>query len=505
MSSGAPPTVIEDGTPLHGPDIDVPARVAWLLRMSRLTAPGGAPSLRTTASELGTSVSRIHRLETGQLRSGALVDGYERLLGRPAGSLRAPIDVLCRTFPRLSPPDQDPGRPTATVRELSALTERVMPPYERPVAGGDWLAWARALSGPGSLGLPDWIARDLARVLTGEMNRSVGAAYPMRYEALALLRTGPYGEVVLDVAREAIADPHVQVLNDMMSAVGEAATPDAVAWCLELLADPRDRVLVGAVLALENMGTVSSDPHFWDGLADVLLDHLAAAEHGTQRWRWLSHLVRLVPAAVLSSRQQSARAALAPTPRVESWSRSRSNQHWADSEARARRVTDALGLVEQPMLARLVFDIVVSPYESHAVTSYMLLSGLPEVADLVCEQLVGIAETHPDPVLRERVGRRVTGMVHPTMPTLARTWLAGDTELRDRALLMAGCVGMQVPADVLRAALGGSAASRAAALHAAGMAGHPLLGELAADPDAEVAGGAAWWLARGCRVTEQAG
>lgn len=513
MPGGAPPTVAVDGTPLHGSAVDVAARCGWLLRTARLTAPRGAPSLHTMARELGTSVARLHRLETGQLRNGTLVTGYERLLGRPAGSLRAPIDVLCRTFPKASPPDQQPGEPVATVRELSALTAQVAgrDPHRvadtagraRRAAAGDWLAWARALSRPAALGLPEWTARELVTTLLDEMNRSVGVAYPIRYEALALLRCGPYGDVVLDVARAAVTDPHVQVLNDMMSAVGEAVTPEAVAWCLDLLGDDRDRVVAGAVLALEAMGAVGGDDRFWAGIVDVLLDHVAEVAEGTDRWRWLSHLVRLVPTPVLTATGRRVGARLAPAPRVATWSQGRRNQLWADCEAGARRATDALDLAEQPMLARLVFDIVVSPYESHAVTSYMLLSGLPDLATQVCEELAEVAGSHADPAIAERTGRRLAGMLHPVMPTAARAWLAdGDARLPESALRMAGCGGLVLPSDVLRAGVAEGGSSQRAALYAAGMTQHPVLEELLAHPDDAVAGAATWWRQRGPRLQE---
>lgn len=514
MAGGAPPTVISDRTPLQGPVVDVAARIGWVLRTARLTAAGGPPSLHAMAARLGTSVARLHRLETGQVRNGSLVDGYERVLGRPEGSLRAPIDVLCRTFPQQSPGDQDPGGVVSTVRELSDLTARVAPtvrrpgdaaeaPYDAAVPGGHWLAWARALSHPGAIGMPEWTAHELVTRLLGELNRSVGIAYPMRYEALALLRNGPYGEVVLDVAREALLDPHVQVLNDMMSAVGERVTPDAVAWCLGLLTDDRDRVVVGAVLALENMGTIGGTDDFWAGIVGEVVDRFDETEPGTERWRWLSHLVRLVPPTVATSRVRRLGQRLAPPARVETWSQTRRNQHWTDCEARARAVTDTLGLPEQPMLARLVFDIVVSPYESHAVTSYMLLSGLPLLADPVSEQLVAVAETHPDAVIRERAGRRLAGMLHHAMPRAAHSWLGGsDPDLRDRALLMAGCAGAAVPDEVLRRAVEDGPRSQRAALYAAGMTRHPLLDELRSHADEDVAGAAAWWTRQGPRLVE---
>ena len=126
--------MVNDETPLNGSDIDVGSRIGWTLRMARLTS-ARPPSLEALAAELGTSTARLHRLETGRLRDGSLIDGYERVLDRPAGSLRSPIDVLCRTFPP-APVDRDPGWRATTVEELSALTEEVA---GDSVDGGAWL------------------------------------------------------------------------------------------------------------------------------------------------------------------------------------------------------------------------------------------------------------------------------------------------------------------------------------------------------------------------------
>jgi hypothetical protein len=94
-----PDTELDDATPLDGARIDVAVRVGWLMRMARLGA-GGTPAvgLRELAERLGTNTTRLHRAETGRLRSGALLHAYEGALGLPAESLRAPVDVLCRGF-----------------------------------------------------------------------------------------------------------------------------------------------------------------------------------------------------------------------------------------------------------------------------------------------------------------------------------------------------------------------------------------------------------------------
>ena len=192
-----------------------------------------------------------------------------------------------------------------------------------------------------------------------------------------------------------------------MSAVGEAVTPDAVSWCLALLADERGQVVTAAAVALENMGQVAADgPAFWAGLVRPLAPLLDDCEPGTPRHEPLSHLWRLVPSTVHAAVGVTLRRPLAPDAKVLSSSRHRSDGHRRTVRAAALRITDDLGLPEQPLLARLVHDIAVSPYGARAVTSAMLLGALPTLARPVCEHLAVLAAEQDDPVLRQRVTAR---------------------------------------------------------------------------------------------------
>ena len=131
--SGGRTITVDDATALDGAEIDVSARVAWVLRMARTTA-GGPTQLRALADD-GTSAARLSRMETGQLRDGRVVDGYEAALGLVAGSLRAPIDILCRSFPhsaRATPNQGAASRASAPPGSPSGAGRRT-------VTGGEWL------------------------------------------------------------------------------------------------------------------------------------------------------------------------------------------------------------------------------------------------------------------------------------------------------------------------------------------------------------------------------
>ncbi len=116
------------------------------------TRPGGAGAAPgRDGRAAGVSTTRLHRVETGATRSGRVAEAYERVLGMPDGSLRAPVDVACRTF-TYALSDRDPGQPVTSTRDMSELTEVLQGAV---VTSGQWLRWARALVQPGAIGLPE--------------------------------------------------------------------------------------------------------------------------------------------------------------------------------------------------------------------------------------------------------------------------------------------------------------------------------------------------------------
>lgn len=499
--SGDRTITVDDATALDGAEIDVSARVAWVLRMARTTAVAGPTQLRALADEIGTSAARLSRMETGQLRDGRVVDGYEAALGMVEGSLRAPIDILCRTFPQVSPRDADPGSRIETVRELSQLTERLQ--GAEPVTGGEWLRWARATASPGNIGLPERQCLEILVRLVSELARSVSHGYPSRYEALALMRCSAYGHLVLSAAEEEVQRTHAQGLGDLMSAVGEAVTEDALEWCLALLVDDREYVARCGALAIENMGQISGT-EFWEGVAPRLLDALDATAPDSSQEEWIAHLVRLVPRQVWRrGGRVPSRPLPSPAP-VPSMSRGESNTLWSQCLAVARAVGHETGVGDQPMLARLLYDICFGHWESRAVTAYMLLSGVPLLGRAAGQHVAALVETADDPRIRSRGARRLLGVLHGhAIPSVQRWFTDADPGLRGAALAVTGAAGRDVPDHVLHANLRDPETSRLA-IYSAGMSGHPHLAEVAsaADQPPDVRAAARWWLDHGGRVVE---
>jgi hypothetical protein len=510
VKRGPVPQQAYDATALNSKAIDVGARIAWTTRTARLLA--GAGNLRDFATVVGSNPTRVHRLETARLRDGALVDAYEHALGVPVGSLRAPVDIVCRTFPHEAPADQDPGSRVATVREMSRLTDGIRgalgdPGSGRVVSGGQWLTWARALSSSRGIGLPESIALPMVDALIGEMNRSVGTGYPTRYEALSLLRCSDYGYLVVEAARTRLLAPRPQVIFDMMSAVGEAASADAVSWCLDLLDDPRTRVVRGAAVALENMGAIAADRSgYWGSVVQRLVDSYCRRGSGSPEWATLSHLIRLAPQALVAPHLARLPTPLAPAGKIKDYSRSKANQYWSACEREADRVSEQASLGSQPMLCRLLYDIAISPHETRAVTSYMLLSALPRLVPPAADAIAATSEALQgqgiqDAVVAARAARRVGDSRWAVLPERIHAWVATrDIDQRVGALMLAGNAGVRL-ADAEYARALDLPETREAAVYALGMCEHPKLSSLAADARDDVAGAARWWLREGPRVT----
>ncbi|MCL8024887.1 hypothetical protein [Nocardioides bruguierae] len=505
--------VLRDETPLAGRAIDVRARVGWTARMARLLH--GAPQLRVVGGDLGVSASTLHRLETGQLRDGTLLRAYEERFGLAGGSLRGAIGATCRTFPRESQSDRRPTLGPSTVEHVSALTEGLLDALRRsdggraaPLAGaGAWLDWAAALARPESLGLPESIALDLLDHLADEMGRAVGPGYPTRYEALSLMRCGPYGHLVVEVARRLVADPDVQVLADLMSAVGEHVDDAGLSWCGTLLHDPRGRVVESAVLSLCNMAIIGDPERVWGHVLAPLLAAFDQAEPGSTAHEWLSHALRSLPPVLVDEARPSVRRRLAPSPPTDfEPGEALRETRAAQCDRAAHRITEGLGLEEQPVLSRLLYDVSTAAHEERAVTSYMLLGVHPEIAGPAAAALLAQAQAEPDPVLQRRTTRRLAGArLGADVPDLS-AWLDHpDPRLQGVAVRLRAQTGTSPSAPWARAddlddldpaladalvgawGLAGDAPSRAA------------LGELALTGGTR-AGAARWWLARGARV-----
>ena len=501
----APLTPLRDDSPLGSERVNVAARVAWLLRMARLTA-GAGHSQAAVGAALRSAGVRTHarlmsEVENGKVRHGRIVDGYERALGLREGQLRAPIDVMCRTLGG-APADRDDARRTLSgeelsVEEISSRGERVRLPRR---TGGAWLSWARAVSAPESHGFPSWVAAPWLDELVDELGRSVGTAYATRYEALTLLRGSAYGALVLEAAQRAVADPHAQVVLDAVSAVTDHPDRDSLAWLGELLNDPRPLAMRAGCHGLANAASVGgASTTDWDVVVDPLLEayERAVVREDAARHALLSTAVHALPPRQATA--VGARVSRAPAPvttRLDLGERTHANRRWRTAVDLADRIAEPDNLPDRPMLGRLIFEVLHDPRPNLHLTATMLLVAVP-FADRVVEVLHDHAVREAGERERATVLWRLTQMGPSprlgTLPTLARGEL---DDVCARAVLLAHG-GQRVEREVLDELMERPRHKRRA-LYAAGLTQDPWLDKVAEDesyPDA-VRGAARWWQVR---------
>ena len=489
---------IEDTTQLAGARIDIAARIGWLLRTSRIA---GGVSLRDLGRQLDVeqplSPATLSRMETTGRRSGVVIDAYERGLGLSYGHLRAPIDVLCRTFD-YAPADTAPYRPSPTLADFSAACAVV----RADPKGADWLRFAEfhVLS---PFGLPADDIAPLVATLASEVGRSTGRAYQLRYEALSRLRCSEYGDVVRDVVRRLVLTAGVQRTNDLLSAVTEHPEPDLVTWCGELLSHESWQVARAACLGIQNMRSVGGlEPADWEPLVPVLTAACDAAYDDPLRGPILSSTLACCPSAVRAAVHASLTRELAPPRRAATWTRSRHNQHLSYASALAAAISgDRAG---EPMLARLLFELLYDFRATHVVTSSFLLVASP-FADALRTHLTDVALRGPDEITRHGAAYALANLTMPFEHADPQPWLESEDPLiRASGLLLCGFAGVPVAADLLDELVITHDEVGRDALFAAGMAQQPELIAIAQDPrrPAALRAAATWWRHEGGRVAE---
>ncbi len=506
QSRGAPLKPLDDPTPLTGPTVDVGVRIGWLLRMARLTSPTqpaqrlGDMVTRLEWQGLRTSTSSLHRVETGAVRDDRVVAAYEAALALAPGSLRATVDIVCRSFP-YSPVDRAPAERVTSPAAMSALHEPVLAGV---ATGGQWRDWARAMAQPGNIALPHDLAREQAVALLGELTRADGTAYRSRYDAVTTLRRSAWADVVLEAVQAVVADPHVQDVNNPASALGETFDDRARSWLVDLLADPREVVVQGAAIGLGAMAQAHGGPDFWDPVLDDVVERFNDIGPAGDGWYWLSHLLRLLPSETLALARP--RLAHPPSPVGQSLRPEGRQVLVVECQRQAEEASAALGLPHQPLLARLLFEVVGDGRSSRSHTSAMLLATLPSVRRVAVAALVDLAETYPDPWLRARSASRVTSLVEGDLPARVRERLATSQDLAPRDLHWAAKDGVVPDQRAVRRVLADPRGelSTNELLLPVGWAGWPLLRSLVEEPGwpDEMRGGAAWWLRTGSRLSD---
>lgn len=490
-------------TALDDSEHDLLARIGWMLRVSRLVRGVTLAEARARLRDLGVSVSlgALSEVERGLPRAGRrgeLVDGYEAILGLYPGALRAAVDIMCRTF-SFAPPDRSPALAvTDRHRDLDDALERVAGPDAR---GSDWLRFARIATDDHGVLLPTRFVRPLLERLLDEMLRAVGPAYFTRYEAISRLQDGRYAATLRAVVDDLLGDAGGRSMSfTAITLVSDRPDRDVLVWLLDLLDSSDDTVRAAAASGLANArhaGGIEDDD--WRLVVAPYVAAYRSASGSADRREVLARLHRNLPAR--ERRAIERHLGERPSMRFEpaSWvADERANEHWALCARLGRSATDRLGIPEQPLLHRILFEVMFE-FRSHVTTSAWLLAS-SELAPAVASALLPCLEPSEPEVVRVGALRALYQMATPAADGVLRDWWAArPPEDRRRALSLAE--NYALPLGVAERALADDDEHGDAVVRALGAAGDQALREVhRTTSSAERRAVAGWWLRGGPRV-----
>lgn len=490
---------VDDTTPLNASRIDVAVRIGWLLRTSRSV---GGLSLRQMSAELSEhgialSAATLSRVESEGQRSPEALDGYALVLGLADGDLRSTVDLLCRSFPYAPPPPRDPIE--LSLDRFSAACEAV----EDRATGGAWLTFGRHHAGARGYGLPRSLMEPYARRLADELERAIGPARNTRFEALFLLRTSAYGDLVGRVIHELVLEPGCQQAVHLCNVLAEQPSPEVLHWLGELLRHDDSHVALGGSYALQSMLVAGGLPlSDWELLVPQVVRAVVDAADHPGRSLMLAQLTAALPPP-LQTRVRAACDLDRPATRGPTvWSRTRANRHYEFAMSIARLACARLGVQDEPLLGRLLFEALYEPRGTRMAVSAHILEA-SAFTDVLVDLLIEHRDAGPDAGSRAAL-LRLAAFCHQGQPVpLAEEWI-DSTDPVEFDFVLGIAVGRDLPLtdETLRRGFTGDERLAHQTLLAVGMSADPRLAEIARDPTLPESQrlGARWWAERPGRV-----
>lgn len=501
---GRPRELPYDATPLRGSRVDVRARIAWLLRVTRMASPIGGTgkdfARRLTEAGYPSSEAQVSRVEAGTLSDipGGLISAYERLLHLPSGHLRGVCEALDHSLGagRLVPPKEARSAlPLDIPRTLAEVDERI---GDGHAAGGDWLTLATMLHQPRGLVLPPRLQDEWVGQLMGEMVRSIGGAYISRFDALSRMIRHPLvrGSVVHAV-RDLIFDEGAQSRIDAISLLGEVPDPLLVGELVGYLVEHDGVIRRGAAFAL--LQPVMSGRLTPDQAVDVQRAVLTVAhddpEHGGDDAFLLAQRMSLSLTRQVVS--LLGRNPTVPTPSAHIETPGQLSVY-------LRAAAGVSGLEQDRMLQRLLQEALSVDFVERRHHALMLLLMSP-YRSVLADAAVTVAGGADDPVASTAAGHLLSYLADDGQRPGLVGLLRSSGQGQQAAALMGLAHGGGVSAGVdLHAQLGDPGLERLA-VYAAGMSGHPDLASVAGDRfSPEVRAHARWWERQGPGIRESA-
>lgn len=493
---------IGDDTPLDSLVFDIPARIGWLLRISRMCANVSVREMADRLGDVGVrgvrSPGAVSQVETKGTRNGRMIDGYERALDLTPGQLRAVVDILCRTF-SYAPADVAPG---LDLHDPLREVDEAFAAVEHDPSGSDWLRLARLLDSSTATPLPTRLVAPMVERMLGELVRSVGPAFYLRWDALARLQDGFYADVVLDGVQDLVAQPGAHAVSTVaLSLTSERPRTRTLEWLVGLFDHPSYEMFRGAVVGVGNMRHVGGlSDRDWELVITPFLEAHSRWGRGP-RGELLTALFKSLPPSCRSVVEGRLEHPLRPVRGPASWDPT-DNEHWTLCESLADRAAAQHGLPSQPLLARMIFEALYD-FRSNVTTSSWLLS-VTELAPTLHAGLLAVVNDPPDEESKAGALRCVFTSATPASDQVASAWYGRmPVEGRIEHLGMAEQFALLVPQLALPLLTDGSGRG-SELIRALGSAGQMAeLTAITTDPlvPEELRLSASWWLAHGARVS----
>jgi hypothetical protein len=372
-------------------------QIAWLLRANRLFGPDdGLTSLTAFAAALGggcwqgpASPSQVSRWETAAVPAGfGVLRRYEQLLGLSAGQLTAVADWAYRKAARRPGPPAlsrglDPADPQVHDRAGQLLEQALSAEL---MAGRDWdELTACLLEFPAAFVYPGTAWAELGERLLAELLITDGLAWLLRVEALARLLGHPRARTPAIAACASLAaDTACQVVIEPLAILEQTADQDASAYVVAQLANPSsDRALRGALLAaVEKTYRRHFRPAQLHAIAATAAGLLPASDPPGETGILAAELLRQAPVSQFSTvRDRLRRVTGSTTGAILAYGRTASPEGSAAIVARVlAAVTAAMpppGAHPDPMLSRLVSDLLFSPNQNRRLLAGQLIAATP--------------------------------------------------------------------------------------------------------------------------------
>ncbi|MDF8263863.1 hypothetical protein [Luteipulveratus flavus] len=496
-SRGAPKQLPYDHNALRSARVDVRARIAWLLRISRMASPVGGTGAdfcrRLGVIGIKMDQAGLTRREVGDAEVTAeLISGYETLLFLPDGHLLGVCDALSRTL------DSRRIRPTRIVArenlraELDDVSTRVRDGSAR---GADWLRMAQLITQPGGVVLPTYLQDEWTYELVDQMSRSVGGAYVARVEALSrLMREQHTMASIVRVVTEQIAEPGAQATADAVSVWGDGIDPASLEAAVRVLLTTEDGPRIGAGHALlQRVINATMDRHGVETVFAALrtLAHQDPEYGGEVAFRVAR---RASPLLAREIAQIVGKDPLGPRPGSHI-------EEPAELRTYLAAATEESDLDGDQMLERLLREALSEDFEERRHHAHLVLMVSPYRRVLAATAL-RIAATTSSATARDAAGHMLSYLAGEEQRSGLLALLARPEQQLRSVALLGLAHGPGLPPEVDLRELMRTPGLAPTALYAAGISGHPDLMDVRTHGPATVRASVDWWVRRGPGIRE---